>query len=174
MKRRRPSRICAAAWGPGRLPRPPPPEADQQLLEELQAANEELQSQAAELGIQAEELQVQAEELEMQNEELQRVSGELETERALLHTVLEQMPAGVIIAAAPSGRFLLANRQLAAILGRAVPMAKNLQEYDHYRGLHPDGRPFGPQDYPLAQCLISGKHTLEQEINFIRADGSPG
>ena len=150
------------------------PEAGQQLIEELQMANEELQSQAAELGIQAEELQVQAEELEMQNEELQRVSGELDTERALLRTVLEQMPAGVIIAAAPSGRFLLVNRQLAAILGHAVPMAKSLQEYKHYRGLHPDGRPFGPQDYPLAQSLASGKNTLEQEINFIRADGSPG
>ena len=139
----------------------------------MQTANEELQSQAAELGIQAEELQVQAEELEMQNEELQRVSGELDTERALLRTVLEQMPAGVIIAAAPSGRFLLANRQLAAIFGHAVPMAKSLQEYKHYRGLHPDGRPFDQQDYPLAQSLASGKKTLEQEINFIRADGSP-
>ena len=95
------------------------PEAGQQLIEELQTANEELQSQAAELGIQAEELQVQAEELEMQNEELQRVSGELDTERALLRTVLEQMPAGVIISEAPSGRFLLANQQLAAILGHA-------------------------------------------------------
>ena len=150
-----------------------PPEASQQLIEELQTANEELQSQAAELGIQAEELQVQAEELEMQNEELQRVSGELETERALLRTVLEQMPAGVIIAAAPSGRFLLANRQLAAILGRAVPMAKNLQDYDHYRGLHPDGRPFASQDYPLAHALTTGKKTIEKEINILRGDGSP-
>ncbi|MFI5330147.1 MAG: PAS domain-containing protein [Desulfobaccales bacterium] len=150
------------------------PEANQQLLEELQTANEELQSQAAELGIQAEELQVQAEELEMQNDELHRVSGDLETERALLHTVLEQMPAGVIIAEAPSGRFLLANQKMAAIIGRAVPLAKSLKDYDHYRGLHPDGRPFGPQDYPLAHCLTSGKQTLEQEINFIRADGSPG
>ena len=102
------------------------------------------------------------------------LSGELETERALLHTVLEQMPGGVIIAAAPSGRFLLANRQLAAILGRPVPMAENLQDYDHYRGLHPDGRPFGPQDYPLARFLTSGKNTLEEEINFIRGDGSRG
>ena len=97
----------------------------------------------------------------------------METERALLRTVLEQMPAGVIIAAAPCGRFLLANRRLTAILGRAVPMAKNLQEYDHYRAVHPDGRPFGPQDYPLAQSLISGKHTREQDINFIRTDDSP-
>ena len=149
-------------------------DSSQLLIEELQTANEELQSQAAELGIQAEELQVQAEELEMQNEELQRVSGELETERALLRTVLEQMPAGVIIAEAPSGRFLLANRQMAAIIGRAVPMAKNLADYDHYRGLHPDGRRFGPKDYPLAHCLTSGEKILEQEINFIRADGSPG
>ena len=150
------------------------PEANQQLIEELQTANEELQSQAAELGIQAEELQVQAEELEMQNEELQRVSGELETERALLQTVLEQMPAGVIIAEAPSGRFLLANQQMAAIIGRAVPMAKNLQDYDHYRGLHPDGRPFASKDYPLAQCLTYGEKMLDEEINFLRADGSPG
>jgi PAS domain S-box-containing protein len=88
--------------------------------------------------------------------------------------VLEQMPAGVIIAEAPSGRFLLANQQMAAIIGRAVPLAKNLQDYDHYRGLHPDGRRFSPQDYPLAYCLTSGEKTLDEEINFIRADGSPG
>lgn len=152
----------------------PTSEAGQQLIEELQTSNEELQSQAAELEIQAEELQVQAEELEMQNEELQRVSGELETERALLHTILEQMPAGVIVAAAPSGRFLLANQQMAAIIGRAVPMAKTLADYDHYRALHPDGRPFSSKDYPLAHCLTSGEKTLEEEINFIRADGSQG
>ncbi len=149
------------------------PEASRQLLEELQTANEELQSQAAELGIQAEELQVQAEELEMQNEELQRVSGELYTERALLRTVLEQMPAGIIIAEAPSGCFLLVNQQMEAILGHPVAMAGCLEDYSHFHELPREGHPLAPRDYPLAHALTDGAKTVDKEINIIRGDGSP-
>ena len=48
------------------------------------------------------------------------VNRELDGERALLHTVLEQMPAGLIVAA-PSGKLLLVNPQMEAILGRRYP-----------------------------------------------------
>jgi PAS domain S-box-containing protein len=144
-----------------------PQEPSRQLAEELAAANEELQ-------VQAEELQVQAEELLTQNEQLERLSQDLETERTLLHTVLEQMPGGVIVAEAPSGKFLLANQQLEAILGWPVPMADCLENYHHYQGLRPDGSPYQPHDYPLARCLTQGKKIFEEEINIIRGDDSPG
>ena len=149
-------------------------EHSSQLVEELGTANEELQVQAEELQVQAEELRVQAEELLTQNEELERLSQDLETERALMRTVLEQMPGGVIVAEAPFGKFLLANQQLEAIFGHPVPMADSLENYSHFRGLHPDGRPYEPQDYPLARCLIRGERFFEEEISIIRGDGARG
>lgn len=133
---------------------------NQEVLEELGAANEELQ--------------VQAEELLTKNEELERLSQDLETERALLRTVLEQMPGGVIIAEASSGRFLLANQQLEAILGRPVSMADSLENYSHFLGLYADGRPYVPQDYPLARCLLRGERIFEEEVSIIRGDDSRG
>ncbi len=145
-----------------------------QLVEELGTANEELQVQAEELQVQAEELRVQAEELLTQNEELERLSQDLETERALLRTVLEQMPGGVIVAEAPSGKFLLANQQLAAILGRPVPLADGLENYAHFHGLHPDGRPYEPQDYPLARCLSRGERILRGRGQYYPGRRLPG
>jgi PAS domain S-box-containing protein len=145
-----------------------------QLVEELGTANEELQVQAEELQVQAEELRVQAEELLTQNEELERLSQDLETERTLMRTVLEQMPGGVIVAEAPSGKFLLANQQLEAIFGHPVPMTECLENYSHFSGLHPDGRPYQPQDYPLARCLMHGEKISEDEIGIIRGDVARG
>ncbi len=140
---------------------------NRQLLEELGTANEKLQ-------VQAEELQLQAEELTAQNEELQRLSQDLESERALLPTVLDQMPGGVIVVEAPSGKLLLANQQVEVILGRPVPFADSRENYAHFQGLHPDGRPYEPQDYPLTRCLTRGENIFEEEIAIIRGDGSRG
>jgi PAS domain S-box-containing protein len=149
-------------------------EDGQRLTAELENANAELQVQTEELRLQTEEMQTQAEELMAQNEELERLTQDLESERALLRTVLDQMPGGVIVAAAPSGRFLLANQQVAAILGGPVPFANSLENYAHFHGLHPDGRPYQPQDYPLARCLTMGETICEEEIAIIRDDGSRG
>ncbi len=152
----------------------PAEDQNQQLLEELGSANEELQVQAEELQLQAEEMQAQAEELTVQNEELQRLSQDLESERALLRTVLDQMPGGVIVAESPSGKLLLANQQVEAILGRPVHYADCQENYSHFQGLHPDGQPYDPRDYPLARCLTRGENIGEEEITIIRSDGSRG
>jgi PAS domain S-box-containing protein len=144
-----------------------------QLAAELDTANEELQIQTAELQLQNEDLQAQAEELEMQQDELERLYEKLEAERSLLHTVLEQMPAGVVIAEASSGKFLLVNRQMEAILGRPVPPSDRLEDYTHFQGFHPDALPFGHGDYPLARALTIGQNTLDEEVHTNRGDSSP-
>jgi PAS domain S-box-containing protein len=150
-------------------------EQDQQLVDELGVANEELQVQTEELRVQNEEMQAQAEELRAQNEELERLSLEVEADRALLSMVLEQMPGGVIVAEAPSGKFHLVNRQMEAILGRPVPMADCLEHYAHFhQGLHAGGQPLQPRDYPLARCLTTGEKVVEEEVGITRGDGSLG
>jgi PAS domain S-box-containing protein len=140
--------------------------------EELEVANEELTVQAEELRIQNEELQALNVRLEVQKEELERMTAELEAERALLRTVLEQMPGGVIVAAAPSGKFLLANRQVSSILGRAVSPGDSLESQAHFKIIHPDGRTFQPGEYPLTRAIKVGGRVIEEEVEIIRQDGA--
>jgi PAS domain S-box-containing protein len=151
----------------------------QDLWEEVEAQSEKLAVDNEELTVQAEELRVQNEELqavtlrlEVQREELERTTEELEAERALLRTVLEQMPGGVIIAAAPSGKFLLVNRQMSKILGHPLSLEDSLKNYAHYQFLHPDGWPLPPGEYPLVRALEAGKATKEAEFDLVRDDGA--
>jgi PAS domain S-box-containing protein len=146
----------------------------QAAREELQCQGEELQAQNEELTVQAEELQVQAEELRGQNKELQRLTQDLEAQRLLLETVLQQMPVGVILAEAPSGRFILANPRLEEIFHQPVPWDAGLEDYRHYRAYHADGRTFAPEDYPLARCLLTGQTIVGEELNIVRGDATWG
>ncbi len=148
-------------------------EISQSLWEELAAANAELRIQAEESQAQAEELAAQAEELEIQRDELQLVNRELEGERALLRTVLEQMPAGLIVGA-PSGKLLLSNPQMEAILDRPLSQDDCLEHYALFLGRHGDDSPFARDDYPLSCCLTRGERVSEEEFEFLRSDGSAG
>ena len=143
------------------------------LLEKLAAANEELQIQAEESQVQAEELATQAEELEVQRDELQFMNQELDGERALLRTVLEQIPAGLIVAA-PSGKLLLVNPQMEAILGRPLSQDDSLERSSLFLGRHADGSPLARRDYPLACCFTRGETVSEKEFPLLRSDGSQG
>src|SRR6266540_1088040 len=76
------------------------------------------------------------------------VTGELENGR-LLDKVLEQLPAAVVIAEAPSGRVLLANRQVSEILGFPWTPASEIGAYsDEVVAWHADGRRVEPDEYP--------------------------
>src|SRR5918912_296096 len=88
------------------------------------------------------------------------------------------MPSGVVIAEAPSGRILLSNERAQQIRRSPLPQALPLEEYGEYhgtfQGFHPDGRPYEPEDWPLARSIRTGEVVVDEEIAVIRADGSPG
>jgi PAS domain S-box-containing protein len=110
-----------------------------------------------------------AEELERRVDER---TGELEHERAQLEAILRALPAGVVVAEAPSGRIVLTNDQVARIW-RAEVTADRLDDYAAYRGFHPDGRPYAPEEWPLARSVRAG-HTVSGEvIAILRHDGVP-
>ncbi|TMB03061.1 MAG: GAF domain-containing protein [Deltaproteobacteria bacterium] len=101
--------------------------------------------------------------------------AETEAERSWLKTVLDRMPAGVIIGEAPDGRLLLANRQAEQIWGRPIALGAGTAEYREYRGFHPgDGRPYEPEEWPLARSIAKGEVVTEEEIDFLRSDGTRG
>jgi len=106
--------------------------------------------------------------------ERERLLAQVEQEEQRLKTVLQQMPAGVLIAEAPSGKLILANEQVARILRHPFLPADTIEAYTQYKFYHPDGRPYEPEEYPLARSLLSGQTVIEQELGFQRGDGSQG
>jgi len=95
-----------------------------------------------------------------------------EAERALLKAVLQHLPAGVLLAEAPSGRLILGNDQLSRILRRPFVPSTCFVEYAAYEGFHPDGRPYQPQEWPLARSILEGEEVTGEEIHFVAGDGS--
>ena len=98
----------------------------------------------------------------------------LDEQRGRLETVLRQMPAGVIIAEAPSGRMLLTNASVEHIWRGSMPRAGELADYEAFDGFHPDGRRLHAAEWPLARAVTSGETVTNEEIEFLRGDGSRG
>jgi PAS domain S-box-containing protein len=93
---------------------------------------------------------------------------------AQLEAVLMQMPAGVIIAEAPSGKLLLGNNQVEQIWRHQFLPSSEVAEYREYNGFHPDGRPYQPQEWPLVRSVANGEVVMAEEISILRGDGSRG
>lgn len=101
-------------------------------------------------------------------------TAQLESERARLEAVLRQMPSGVIIAEAPSGRLVLGNERVERIWRHPFRPAANIEEYLQYRAFHPDGRPYQVEERPLARSIRTGEVVKGEEIDFLRGDGTSG
>ncbi|MDF1504773.1 ATP-binding protein [Roseisolibacter sp. H3M3-2] len=99
----------------------------------------------------------------------------LRASEARLDAVLQQLPVGVIIAQAPSGRLLQANAQADAIWGREAPLSPDVAGYGDYAGFHPaDGRPLAPEEWPLARAVQRGETVTGELLDFRRGDGTLG
>ncbi|MBD2500927.1 sensor domain-containing protein [Anabaena azotica] len=101
-----------------------------------------------------------------------RLIQQLETEHSRLEQVLQQMPVGVAIAEAPSGKLVFHNQEAVRVLGHSLMDANTYLEYTQYRAIHADGQPYQPQDYPIARSLISGEVVKAEEMHYLRGDGT--
>ncbi|MFY0566873.1 ATP-binding protein [Archangium lansingense] len=101
----------------------------------------------------------------------QQYVAEMEAKQRLLDAVLQQMPAGVILAE-PSGRLTFHNHQMEKLMRRPPFTASSLEECIHFRGFHPDGRPVQPHEWPLARSLLLGEELVDQELLLVRDDGT--
>src|SRR5919199_3458054 len=103
---------------------------------------------------------------------------QLEAERSRFEAVLQQMYAGLVIAEAPSGKILLSNDRAQEIRRCPLPQGIGTEEYGQYderfRGFHPDGRPYKPEECPLARSIRTGEAVVEEDIDVVRGDGTPG
>jgi len=91
-----------------------------------------------------------------------------------LKVILDQMPAGVMIARAPSGEVIYANEQAAAIFGGPVTRTESTDQLEQtFQAWDPDGRRLRAEEFPLARGL-AGESVQGQEVHFRRPDGTIG
>ncbi len=97
---------------------------------------------------------------------------ELESKQRLLEAVLQQIPAGLVVAEAPSGRLVLMNEQVEQILQGSISLIKEVNDYTHYPVFYPDGRRYTPEAIPLARSLLTGEVVTAEEIDIVCGDGT--
>ncbi len=118
--------------------------------------------------------EAQAVELQAQASELSSIGHALDVERARLAALIENMPIGVILAEAPTGRLVLSNRRAEEIWRHPFIPSPETAAYRAYQGFHADGRPYLPEEWPLARSLAKGEVVHGQEIDFLRGDDTWG
>jgi signal transduction histidine kinase/PAS domain-containing protein len=106
--------------------------------------------------------------------EAQKALDELVEERARLDTIVQQMPAGLIIAEAPSGRLVRGNEQLEQILRRPFAPSPNIAAYAEWQFASPSGVVLLPEELPLARSILHGERVVGEPFRVTRGDGSRG
>lgn len=92
---------------------------------------------------------------------------ELAKAKSFLQTVLNNSPAGIIIADAPDGKISYINEAAWSFVGvdAANTGPLSLKKYtEKWRGYHPDGRRYTGNELPLARALHSGEIVKEEEM----------
>jgi PAS domain S-box-containing protein len=140
---------------------------------ELEMTNQQLQEQAAELEMQAEELHVTAAHLEREFDRAEQLRASADLEHRRLAAVLDQLPLGVHVAEAPSGRLVMGNAAVGAIWGTANA-SDSVDRYSvDYVGYHRGTRRrYGNHEWPLARALQHGEIVSDEIIEVERPDGS--
>jgi PAS domain-containing protein len=103
---------------------------------------------------------------------LQKLVRQLRLERAFLQAVLEQMPVGVAIAEAPSGRLVLGNTRMETILREEFFSAQTVDQYDHWKASRPNGQPVGAREHPMARAILFGDIVRGELMRLRRQDGT--
>jgi PAS domain S-box-containing protein len=111
-------------------------------------------------------------ERKQQEQERERLLAALGEQRSLLEAVLQQIPAGVMIADA-SGRLVHASEQVRRLTGVDVTHPMPLGEYDGRVRMTSShrGEARSPSQWPLARALRDGELVHDEEVDLTREDG---
>src|SRR5262245_21889875 len=140
------------------------------LILMMRAARQEVEARARDAIQRQIELEAQIVERERARAERERLIAELETERARLNAIVEHIPAGVLLAEAPSGRIIMGNPQVEQILGHPVIFSPDIESYRDWLAYDVNGRHVEGREFVLARTL-QGEVVTGQEILYHRGDG---
>jgi PAS domain S-box-containing protein len=102
-----------------------------------------------------------------------RLLAELAAERTLLAAVLDHLPSAVMIAEAPSGRFIRGNQRVEKIFGHPMRYSDDTARYvDDWPARFPDGELAGQNEGPLARAIRTGATTVGAEFRYPRPDNA--
>jgi len=104
--------------------------------------------------------------------EQKKIEEKLRYEQDLLNTVLNHIPVSVAVAEAPSGRLIRANEQFEKIWEQPFTPSKDIEDYNVYKGFHPDGAPYKPEEWPLSRSITTGETVINEEISVSFEDGT--
>ncbi|ACI99785.1 sensor histidine kinase [Rhodospirillum centenum] len=96
---------------------------------------------------------------------------DLRDSEARLRAIIEQMPVGVAVAAAPSGELLFHNARAVALLGHPLLSSADIGGYARYGALEADGSPRPPERYPIARAARDGERVEREPMPYRRGDG---
>src|SRR4051794_24980899 len=106
--------------------------------------------------------------------DLARASAAEQAFRQLLEAVVDEMPVGVVVTDASSGRPIIVNGEMGRILRREIVEPEDIVEAfvrDGHRGV---GRSYHADDWPLARSVNEGETIRDEEIDIDRGDGTRG
>ncbi|MGQ0714029.1 MAG: GAF domain-containing protein [Gemmatimonadaceae bacterium] len=93
-------------------------------------------------------------------------------ERARLDTIVEQMPAGLLIAETPSGKLLRGNEQLEQIVRRPFLASPDIASYGDWQFASLSGVALLPEEFPLARSILHGERVIAEPLRVTRGDGT--
>ncbi len=102
--------------------------------------------------------------------ERERILAALQEERARFEAIFESAPQAILVSDA-EGRIILANETAEKLYRRPVPFGQPFDTSDSVQVLHPDGRPFEREEYPILRTALGGEHVRPAEMTIIWKDG---
>lgn len=88
-----------------------------------------------------------------------------------LQWVLDQIPVGILLAEAPSGRIVFGNKHIEAICRHPVIPSSNKEGHKQWISYHADGTQVQSHEYPLVRTIETGIRA-ELEVHYQRGDGT--
>ncbi|MEM7761195.1 MAG: PAS domain S-box protein, partial [Cyanobacteria bacterium P01_A01_bin.40] len=105
-------------------------------------------------------------------QEREQLLEKVEQERQFLKSVLQQMPAGVVIVEAPSGKIILSNQQTAEIMKyQKLPALNKIDDYALVKSWNSQGTP-RPTNKLFIIKALKGHLTSGEEVEVLCGDGS--
>jgi two-component system phosphate regulon sensor histidine kinase PhoR len=101
--------------------------------------------------------------------------AETEARRALLQTVIDELPSGVYLVSGHDARLVLANRAVTEVWGASwtygQPMS-NFLKTNGIRVFHVDGRPLALEDFATLRAVQTGESVYHHQEIIVHRDGT--
>ncbi len=140
----------------------------------MHSAQDRAEASARQARLRRDELEREIVERRRVERDREHLLEELRTARGRLEAVLRQMPAGVVIVEAPSGRVVLANEQTSQLWKATADSSGEDLGFGRAGLRDKDGRAYLPREWPLARSLATGEVVTNEELRFPKDDGSWG